>query len=61
MRCFRPGSLAITIDAIGIFVIALGAAPINIKLGYYAGFWGFSVNLHSSLHGAIVLDHFAGS
>jgi predicted RND superfamily exporter protein len=40
---FRPGSLAITIDAIGIFVIALGAAPINIKLGYYAGFWGFSV------------------
>ncbi|TXI11986.1 MAG: transporter [Polynucleobacter sp.] len=40
---FRPGSLAITIDAIGIFVICLGAAPINIKLGYYAGFWGFSV------------------
>lgn len=40
---FRPGSLAITIDAIGIAVIALGAAPINIKLGYYAGFWAFSV------------------
>jgi len=40
---FRPGSLAITIDAIGIFVICLGAAPINTKLGYYAGFWGFSV------------------
>ncbi|MBI2314351.1 MAG: MMPL family transporter [Betaproteobacteria bacterium] len=40
---FRPGSLAITVDAIGILVIALGAAPINIKLGYYAGFWAFSV------------------
>ena len=40
---FRPGSLAITVDALGILVIALGAAPINIKLGYYAGFWAFSV------------------
>lgn len=40
---FRPGSLAITVDALGIMVIALGAAPINIKLGYYAGFWAFSV------------------
>lgn len=40
---FRPGSLAITVDAIGILVIALGAAPINVKLGYYAGFWAFSV------------------
>ncbi len=40
---FRPGSLAITVDAIGIAVLALGAAPINTKLGYYAGFWAFSV------------------
>ena len=40
---FRPGSLAIVVDAVGILVIALGAAPINIKLGYYAGFWAFSV------------------
>ena len=40
---FRPGSLAITVDALGILVIALGSAPINIKLGYYAGFWAFSV------------------
>ena len=40
---FRPGSLAITVDALGILVIFLGAAPINIKLGYYAGFWAFSV------------------
>ena len=40
---FRPGSLAITVDALGILVIAMGAAPINIKLGYYASFWAFSV------------------
>ncbi|NMF97957.1 MMPL family transporter [Aromatoleum toluolicum] len=40
---FRPGALAISVDAIGIAVLALGAAPINTKLGYYAGFWAFSV------------------
>ncbi len=40
---FRPGSLAIIVDAIGIFVLVLGAAPINTKMGYYAGFWAFSV------------------
>ena len=40
---FRPGSLAIVVDTFGILVLALGAAPINIKLGYYAGFWAFSV------------------
>lgn len=40
---FRPGSLAIAVDAVGIMVLALGAAPINTKMGYYAGFWAFSV------------------
>lgn len=40
---FRPGSLAITVDAIGIAVLVLGAAPFNYKLGIAAGFWGFSV------------------
>lgn len=40
---FRPGSLAITVDAIGIAVLVLGAAPFNTKLGIAAGFWGFSV------------------
>ena len=40
---FRPGALAIVVDAVGILVLALGAAPINTKLGYYAGFWAFSV------------------
>jgi predicted RND superfamily exporter protein len=40
---FRPGSLAIIVDAIGIAVLVLGAAPFNHKLGVAAGFWGFSV------------------
>lgn len=40
---FRPGSLAIIVDAIGIAVLVLGAAPFNQKLGISAGFWGFSV------------------
>ncbi|HMW53592.1 MAG TPA: MMPL family transporter [Rhodocyclaceae bacterium] len=40
---FRPGSLAIIVDAIGIAVLVLGAAPFNYKLGIAAGFWGFSV------------------
>jgi len=40
---FRPGSLAIVVDAVGIAVLVLGAAPFNHKLGIGAGFWGFSV------------------
>lgn len=40
---FRPGSLAIIVDAVGIAVLVLGAAPFNYKLGLAAGFWGFSV------------------
>lgn len=40
---FRPGSLAIIVDAVGIAVLVLGAAPFNYKLGIAAGFWGFSV------------------
>ncbi|ENO79110.1 efflux RND transporter permease subunit [Thauera sp. 63] len=40
---FRPGSLAIIVDAIGILVLALGTAPFNQKLGIAAGFWGFAV------------------
>lgn len=35
---FRPGSLAIIIDAVGIAVLVLGAAPFNHKLGVAAGF-----------------------
>lgn len=40
---FRPGSLAITVDAIGIVAVAIGAAPFNKHLSAFAGFWAFSV------------------
>ena len=40
---FRPGSLAIIVDAVCISVMVLGAAPFNHKLGISAGFWAFSV------------------
>ena len=40
---FRPGSLAIVVDAVGIGVMILGAAPFNWKLGISAGFWAFAV------------------
>ncbi len=40
---FRPGSLAIVVDALGIAVLVLGTAPFNRKLGIAAGFWGLSV------------------
>ncbi|HSV70060.1 MAG TPA: MMPL family transporter [Methylibium sp.] len=40
---FRPGSLAIVVDAVGIAVLVLGAAPFNWKLGISAGFWGLAV------------------
>ena len=40
---FRPGSLAIIVDAIGIAAVAIGAAPFNKHLGAFAGFWAFSV------------------
>lgn len=40
---FRPGSLAIVVDAVCIAVMVVGAAPFNWKLGISAGFWAFSV------------------
>jgi len=40
---FRPGSLAIVVDAVGIGLMVLGTAPFNYKLGMSAGFWALSV------------------
>lgn len=40
---FRPGSLGVVSDAIGILLIALGSIPINTKLAYYASIWSLSV------------------
>lgn len=40
---FRPGSLGIVSDAIGLSLIALGSVPINVKLGIYASLWAACV------------------
>lgn len=40
---FRPGSLGVVSDAIGILLISLGSIPINTKLAYYASLWSISV------------------
>jgi predicted RND superfamily exporter protein len=40
---FRPGSLGVISDAIGLLLIAVGSVPINDKLAVYACFWALSV------------------
>tara|TARA_R110001592_G_scaffold363372_1_gene686019 strand:- start:128696 stop:131068 length:2373 start_codon:yes stop_codon:yes gene_type:complete len=40
---FRPGTLGIVSDAIGLLLISLGSSPINVKLGIYASIWAGSV------------------
>jgi predicted RND superfamily exporter protein len=40
---FRPGTLGVVSDAVGLLLIALGSSPINVKLGIYAAIWAFSV------------------
>ena len=40
---FRPGTLGIVSDAVGLLLIALGSSPINVKLGIYAALWASSV------------------
>lgn len=40
---FRPGTLGIVSDAVGLLLIALGSSPINVKLGIYAAMWATSV------------------
>jgi len=40
---FRPGSLGVVSDAIGLLLIALGSVPINDKLAIYASLWALSV------------------
>ncbi len=40
---FRPGTLGIVSDAVGLSLIALGSSPINVKLGIYAALWASSV------------------
>lgn len=40
---FRPGSLGVISDAIGLLLISLGSVPINDKLAIYSSMWAASV------------------
>ncbi|MFK8068540.1 MAG: RND family transporter [Gammaproteobacteria bacterium] len=40
---FKPGSLGVISDAIGLLLISLGSVPINDKLAVYASLWAGSV------------------
>ncbi len=40
---FRPGSLGVISDAIGLLLIAVGSVPLNDKLAVYACLWALSV------------------
>jgi hypothetical protein len=40
---FRPGTLGVISDAIGLMLIAVGSIPLNTKLAYYATLWALSI------------------
>ncbi|MCY1339824.1 efflux transporter, putative, hydrophobe/amphiphile efflux-3 family [compost metagenome] len=40
---FRPGSLSIVADSIGLLLIAIGSIALNTKLGIYASLWSITV------------------
>jgi len=40
---FRPGSLGVVSDAVGLLLISLGSVPINTKMAYYASLWAAAV------------------
>lgn len=42
---FRPGSLGVVSDAIGLLLIAVGSIPLNTHLGIYASLWAITVVL----------------
>lgn len=42
---FRPGSLGVVSDAVGLSLIAIGSIALNTKLGIYASLWATTVIL----------------
>lgn len=40
---FRPGSLGVVSDGIGLLTISLGSIPLNTKLSYYGALWALCV------------------
>lgn len=42
---FRPGTLGVVSDAVGLLLIAVGSIPLNTHLGIYASLWAITVVL----------------
>jgi len=42
---FRPGSLGVVSDAIGLLVISIGSIPLNTKLAHYSSLWALCIIL----------------
>jgi hypothetical protein len=42
---FRPGTLGVVSDAVGLLLIAIGSIPLNTKLAHYASLWALSIIL----------------
>lgn len=42
---FRPGSLGVVSDAIGLLLISIGSIPLNTKLAHYASLWALCIIL----------------
>ncbi|KAA0874954.1 efflux RND transporter permease subunit [Nitrincola tapanii] len=40
---FRPGSLGVVSDAVGLLLIAIGSIPLNTKLAHFASLWALSI------------------
>ena len=40
---FRPGTLGVVSDAIGLLLIAVGSIPLNTKLAHYASLWALCI------------------
>ncbi len=53
---FRPGSLGVVSDAIGLSLIMLGSIPINTKLSHYASLWALSVIINVLLFVPLLLS-----
>ncbi|WP_138378915.1 efflux RND transporter permease subunit [Luteithermobacter gelatinilyticus] len=53
---FRPGSLGVVSDAVGLLLISLGSIPINTKLSYYASLWAICVILNVLLMVPLLLS-----
>lgn len=40
---FRPGSLGVVSDAVGLLLLSIGSIPLNTKLAHYASVWALSI------------------